>query len=79
MTGYDIYRNGTLLTTTTGTGTTYSDTSASASKLYSYTVDARDGAGNVLEPEHPAGHGHHAVRSLGTHPGPERPAPRPPR
>ncbi len=47
VTGYDIYRNGTLLTTTTGTGTTYSDTSATAAKLYSYTVDARDGAGNV--------------------------------
>ncbi len=47
VTGYDIYRNGTLLTTTTGTGTTYSDNSVTASKLYSYTVDARDGAGNV--------------------------------
>ncbi len=47
VTGYDIYRNGTLLTTTSGTGTTYSDTSATAGKLYSYTVDARDGAGNV--------------------------------
>ena len=47
VTGYDIYRNGTLLTTTSGTGTTYSDTSASPGKLYSYTVDARDGAGNV--------------------------------
>jgi len=47
VTGYDIYRNGTLLTTTTGTGTTYSDTSVTASKLYQYTVDARDGAGNV--------------------------------
>ncbi len=47
VTGYDIYRNGTLLTTTSGTGTTYPDTSVTASKLYSYTVDARDGAGNV--------------------------------
>ena len=47
VTGYDIYRNGTLLTTTTGTGTTYADTSVTASKLYQYTVDARDGAGNV--------------------------------
>ncbi len=47
VTGYDIYRNGTLLTTTSGTGTTYSDTSVTASKLYSYTLDARDGAGNV--------------------------------
>ncbi len=47
VTGYDIYRNGTLLTTTSGTGTTYSDTSVTASKLYSYAIDARDGAGNV--------------------------------
>ncbi len=47
VTGYDIYRNGTLLTTTSGTGTTYPDSSVSASKLYQYTVDARDGAGNV--------------------------------
>ena len=47
VTGYDIYRNGTLLTTTSGTGASYSDTSATAGKLYSYTVDARDGAGNV--------------------------------
>ena len=47
VTGYDIYRNGTQLATTSGTATTYSDTSATASKLYSYTIDARDGAGNV--------------------------------
>ncbi len=53
VTGYDIYRNGTLLTTTTGTGTTYADSSVSASKLYSYTVDARDGAGNVSSQSSP--------------------------
>ena len=53
VTGYDIYRNGTLLTTTSGTGTTYSDTSATAAKLYSYTVDARDGAGNVSSQSSP--------------------------
>jgi hypothetical protein len=47
VTGYDIFRNGTLLTTTSGTGTTYTDSSVTASKLYQYTVDARDGAGNV--------------------------------
>ena len=45
--GYDIYRNGTLLAGTSGNSTTYSDRSATASKLYSYTVDARDGAGNA--------------------------------
>jgi len=53
VTGYDIYRNGTLLATTSGTGTTYSDTSATASKLYSYTIDARDGAGNVSSQSSP--------------------------
>ena len=47
VTGYDIYRNGTLLTTTSGTGTTYSDTTVTGGKIYSYAVDARDGAGNV--------------------------------
>ncbi len=53
VTGYDIYRNGTLLTTTSGTGTTYSDTSVAASKVYQYTVDARDGAGNVSQQSSP--------------------------
>jgi hypothetical protein len=47
VTGYDIYRNGTLLTTTSGTGTSYTDTTVTGGKIYSYTVDARDGAGNV--------------------------------
>ncbi|MHB8648104.1 MAG: LamG-like jellyroll fold domain-containing protein, partial [Thermomicrobiales bacterium] len=43
--GYNIYRNGVLLTTTTGT--TYSNTALSASTLYSYTVSAYDAAGNT--------------------------------
>jgi len=40
--GYKIYRGGTLLTTTTGTATTYSNTSLSANTTYSYTVAAYD-------------------------------------
>jgi len=45
VTGYRIYRNGTQITTTTGT--TYSNTGLSASTLYTYTVSAYDLAGNV--------------------------------
>ncbi|MHB8660871.1 MAG: fibronectin type III domain-containing protein, partial [Minisyncoccota bacterium] len=44
VTGYKIYRNGTQVTTTTGT--TYNDTGLTASTLYSYTVSAYDAAGN---------------------------------
>lgn len=44
VTGYDIYRGGTLLTTVTGTS--YSNTGLSASTQYSYTVRAKDAAGN---------------------------------
>ncbi|WP_379151148.1 fibronectin type III domain-containing protein [Paenibacillus sp. sgz5001063] len=43
--GYDIYRNGSLLNTTTQT--TYIETGLSPSSLYSYTVKARDAAGNT--------------------------------
>ncbi|GMK47426.1 hypothetical protein PghCCS26_45560 [Paenibacillus glycanilyticus] len=42
--GYNIYRNGVLAGSTTGT--TYSDTGLSASTSYSYTVKAKDAAGN---------------------------------
>ena len=45
VTGYTIYRNGTQLTTTTGT--TYSNTGLSASTLYAYTVSAYDLSGNA--------------------------------
>ncbi len=45
VTGYEIFRNGTLI----GTSATnsYSDTGLTASTQYSYTVEAYDGAGNL--------------------------------
>lgn len=47
--GYNIYRNGgaTPIATTSGTGTTYNNTGLSPSTTYTYTVKARDAAGNV--------------------------------
>ncbi|MEV4564374.1 glycosyl hydrolase family 18 protein [Nonomuraea sp. NPDC049419] len=44
VTGYEIYRGGTLLATVTGTS--HTDTGLSANTSYSYTVRARDAAGN---------------------------------
>lgn len=46
VTGYVVSRNGTEIATT-GTGTTYTDTGRAASTSYTYTVKARDAAGNV--------------------------------
>jgi chitodextrinase len=46
VSGYTIYRNGTVLNTISGSTLTYSDASASPSTTYSYTVDAFDAAGN---------------------------------
>ena len=46
VTGYDVYRGSTKVATVTS-GTTYPDTGLTASTAYSYTVDARDAAGNV--------------------------------
>ena len=46
MTGYEVLRDGALLATTTGTGTTFSDTNASPSTTHSYQVRARDAVGN---------------------------------
>ncbi|GAA5051685.1 chitinase [Thermocatellispora tengchongensis] len=46
VTGYEVYRGGTLVTTTGGTATTYTDTGLAASTTYTYTVRARDAAGN---------------------------------
>jgi hypothetical protein len=46
LAGYDIYRNGSLTTSTNGTGTTFADTQPT-NVTVSYFVRARDGAGNV--------------------------------
>jgi chitodextrinase len=46
VTGYRVYRNGTLLTTL-GNVTSYQNTGLSASTTYSYTVQAIDAAGNA--------------------------------
>lgn len=46
VTGYDIFRNGSLLTTV-GAVTGYDDTPVSPSFAYQYQVRARDAAGNV--------------------------------
>jgi calcineurin-like phosphoesterase family protein len=45
--GYEIFRNGSLLSTTTSAVTSYSDTAALPSTSYDYQVKARDAAGNV--------------------------------
>lgn len=45
VTGYDVYQDGTLLTSVTGTSTNVSGLSASTT--YSYTLSAKDAAGNV--------------------------------
>ena len=44
--GYDITRNGTALTSVSGSMTSYSDTTAAANTQYTYQVVARDPAGN---------------------------------
>ncbi|OPH56934.1 hypothetical protein BC351_26330 [Paenibacillus ferrarius] len=45
VSGYDIYRNGTLVGSSTSNS--YSDTGLTASTTYSYTVRAKDTAGNI--------------------------------
>jgi glucosylceramidase len=50
--GYDVYRNGTQVATTTATS--YTDTGLSPSTGYSYTVKAYDAAGNVSAASNPA-------------------------
>ncbi|MDQ1700617.1 MAG: large repetitive protein, partial [Frankiaceae bacterium] len=45
--GYDIYRNGALVASPTGTSSTWSDTTVSPQSSYFYQVRARDGAGNT--------------------------------
>jgi hypothetical protein len=54
VTGYDVYRGATLLGTTSGTTTTYSDQTAVPGAVNTYTVHARDGAGNVSAASAPA-------------------------
>ncbi|HEX4815793.1 MAG TPA: glycosyl hydrolase family 18 protein [Nonomuraea sp.] len=44
VTGYEVYRGTTLITTVTGT--THTDTGLTANTTYTYTVRARDAAGN---------------------------------
>jgi len=46
VTGYDVYKDGTLLGSTT-TATTYAVTGLTASTAYAFTVKAKDAAGNV--------------------------------
>jgi cellulose 1,4-beta-cellobiosidase len=50
VTEYAINRNGALLATTGTATTAYSDTSCTASTMYSYSVTALDAAGNVSTP-----------------------------
>ncbi|MEU4089642.1 glycoside hydrolase family 6 protein [Streptomyces aureus] len=45
VTGYDVYRDGTKVGS--ATGTSYTDSGLTASTTYSYTVKAKDAAGNV--------------------------------
>ena len=46
VTGYRIYRNGTLIATTSGAGTSYTATGGSGLTVYTYGVTAIDAAGN---------------------------------
>jgi chitodextrinase len=46
VTGYTVYRNGSVLGTVSGSTLTYADKTASGTSTYSYTVDAFDAAGN---------------------------------
>jgi len=48
VTGYDVYRGTTKVGSSTGT--TYTDTGLTAGTAYSYTVRAKDAAGNVSAP-----------------------------
>jgi chitinase len=52
LAGYNIYRNGSSTPTaqTTGSSTTYTDSGLNANTTYTYTVRARDGAGNLSNP-----------------------------
>ncbi len=47
VTGYQVFRGSTLVTTTGGSTLSYTDSGLSAGTAYTYTVKARDAAGNV--------------------------------
>ncbi len=53
VTGYDVYRNGSLIGSTAATVTAYADTTVQAA-TYSYAVRARDAAGNASDPSNGA-------------------------
>jgi fibronectin type 3 domain-containing protein len=53
VTGYTVYRNGTVLATVDGSTTTYHDATVVSGTMYTYTVDAVDGAGNHSGPSNP--------------------------
>lgn len=46
VTGYNVYRNGSLLVIVSGSVVSYTDTAVTAGSTYSYTVQAFDAAGN---------------------------------
>ena len=47
LAGYNVYRNGAATPTAQVTGTTFTDSGLSPNTTYTYTVRARDGAGNL--------------------------------
>ena len=47
VTGYTVYRDGSPITTVSGSTLSYSDTTVSPATTYQYSVDAFDGAGNT--------------------------------
>ena len=50
VTGYDVYRDGTKITTSPVSGTSYNVTGLTGSTLYSFVVIAKDAAGNSSAP-----------------------------
>ena len=72
VTGYEIYRNGSLLTTKSGT--THSDTTVQPGQTYSYEVRAIDAAGNRSSPTNTAiaDAGRHPAAGCAVEPGRER-------
>lgn len=46
VTRYNIYKNGTFLTSPSGVGTTYADTAVAQGETYTYSIQAGDGDGN---------------------------------